>query len=743
MTATSHLGKPASRVEGRTKVTGAAKYAAEYNVPGVAHGFVVSSTIAKGRIERIHVADALAVDGVLDVFTHEHRPKLASSDEKYKDEVAPPGSPFRPLYDDRILFSGQPVALVVAEEFETARFAASLVRVEYDRQEHVTDFEAERERVASSRAPKKSDAEPSKSRGNAARAFEQAAVKIKAEYRMPVEHHNPMEPFAATAVWEDDDRLTVFDKTQGPQNARNYVADVLGMPRDNVRVLSPFVGGAFGSGLRPQYELPLAALAARALKRAVRMTLTRQQMFTLGYRAANVQELALGADSNGNLASFRHDVVAMTSQFEDFQRDFVNWSSLLYRCANSELSQSLVKLDQNTPCDMRGPGGTEGAYGIECAMDELAYAAKIDPLALRLTNYSDKDQIEDRPYSSKQLRECYRQGAERFGWSNRNPQPRSMKDGNDLVGWGVATGVWEAMQMKASARAALTANGSVEIASATADIGPGTYTMMTQLAAEMLGVPLDNVTAKLGDSALPDAPVEGGSFTASSVGSAIHAACRAVQEELLGLARKITGSPLADAKLDDVVFAEGKIRHKADQHREVSIADVMRAGKADRIEKEASAEPNGDSKFSHFAHSAVFAEVKVDEQLGVIRVTRVVSAVAAGRILNPKLAGSQILGAVVGGIGMALQEETLTDHRFGRFMTHNLADYHVPVNADVHAIDVIFVEEKDDEINPLGIKGVGEIGIVGTAAAIANAVYHATGTRVRDLPITLDKLLRN
>lgn len=743
MTATSHLGKPASRVEGRAKVTGAAKYAAEYNVPGVAHGFVVSSTIAKGRIERIHVADALAVDGVLDVFTHEHRPKLASSDEKYKDEVAPPGSPFRPLYDDQIRFSGQPVALVVAEEFETARFAASLVRVEYDRQEHVTDFEAERERVASSRAPKKSDAEQSKNRGNAARAFEQAAVKIKAEYRMPVEHHNPMEPFAATAVWEDDDRLTVFDKTQGPQNARNYVADVLGMQRDNVRVLSPFVGGAFGSGLRPQYELPLAALAARALKRAVRVTLTRQQMFTLGYRAANVQQLALGADSNGNLASFRHDVVAMTSQFEDFQRDFVNWSSLLYRCANSELSQSLVKLDQNTPCDMRGPGGTEGAYGIECAMDELAYAAKTDPLALRLTNYSDKDQIEDRPYSSKQLRECYRQGAERFGWSNRNPQPRSMKDGNDLVGWGVATGVWEAMQMKASARAVLTANGSVEIASATADIGPGTYTMMTQLAAEMLGVPLDNVTAKLGDSALPDAPVEGGSFTASSVGSAIHAACRAVQEELLGLARKITGSPLADAKLDDVVFAEGKIRHKADQHREVSIADVMRAGKADRIEKEASAEPNGDSKFSHFAHSAVFAEVKVDEQLGVIRVTRVVSAVAAGRILNPKLAGSQILGAVVGGIGMALQEETLTDHRFGRFMTHNLADYHVPVNADVHAIDVIFVEEKDDEINPLGIKGVGEIGIVGTAAAIANAVYHATGTRVRDLPITLDKLLRN
>ncbi len=739
MSATSYLGKPASRIDGRAKVTGLAKYAAEYNVPGLAHGVVVSSAIAKGRIKRIHTADALSVDGVLDVFTHEHRPKLASAHEKYTDEVAPSGSPCRPLYDDKILFSGQPVALVVAEEFEIARFAASLVRVEYERKPHVTDFDAQRERGAIS----KRDPANSVARGNPTAAFEQAAVRVEAEYRMPVEHHNPMEPFAATAVWEGDDRITVFDKTQGPQNCRNYVAGVFGMPRDKVRVLSPYVGGGFGSGLRPQYELPLAVLAARALKRSVRVTLTRQQMFTLGYRAANVHELAIAANGDGNLASFRHDAVSMTSQFEDFQRDLVNWSSLLYRCANSELGQRLDKLDQNTPCDMRAPGGAEGAYAIECAMDELAYAANIDPLELRLINYSDKDQIEDRRYSSKELRECYRQGAEKFGWSHRNPQPRSMRDGNELVGWGMATGIWEAMQMPASAKAVLTANGSVEIASATADIGPGTYTWMTQLAAEMLGVPIENVTAKLGDSALPDAPVEGGSFTVSSVGSAIHAACRAVQKELLGLAQKMARSPLAGAKLDDVVFAEGKIRHKHEESREVSVADAMRAGKADRIEKEASAEPNERSKYSHLTHSAVFAEVKVDEQLGVIRVTRVVSAVAAGRILNPKLASSQILGAVVGGIGMALHEETVTDHRFGRFMSHNLADYHVPVNADVHAIDVIFVEEKDDEINPLGVKGVGEIGIVGTAAAVANAVYHATGKRVRDLPITLDKLMRD
>ena len=551
MTVTSPLGKPTSRIEGHAKVTGAAKYAAEYNVPGLAHGVVVSSAIAKGRIKRIHTADALSVDGVLDVFTHEHRPKLPASHEKYKDEVAPIGSPFRPLYDDQILFSGQPVALVVAEEFEIARFAASLVRVEYEREPHVTDFEGQRDH-AKARKQDGGAPPPHHKRGKPVEAFEQAPVQVEAEYRMAVETHNPMEMYAATVVWEGDGRITVFDKTQGPQNCRNYVAEVFALARDKVRVLSPYVGGAFGSGLRPQYELPLAVLAALALERSVRVNLTRQQMFTLGYRSATIQELAVAADRDGSLVSFRHDCIGMTSQFEDFQRHFVDWSSLLYRCANSELGQRLVKLDQNTPNDMRGPGGAEGVYAIECAMDELAYAAKIDPLELRLINYSDTDQLENRPYSSKELRECYRQGAEKFGWSKRNPQPRSTREGNELIGWGMATGVWEAMQVTASARAVLTANGSVEIASATADIGPGTYTMMAQLGADMLGVPLDNVTVKLGDSALPDAPVEGGSFTTSSVGSAIHAACRAVQQNLLRLARKIAGSPLAGAKLDDV-----------------------------------------------------------------------------------------------------------------------------------------------------------------------------------------------
>jgi xanthine dehydrogenase YagR molybdenum-binding subunit len=733
----TYLGKATPRVDGRAKVTGAAKYAAEFNVPRLAHGVVVSSAIAKGRIKRIDVDAALAVPGVLDVLTHLHRPDMAASDDCYKDEVAPEkGSPFRPLYDDRILFSGQPIALVVAEEFEIARYAATLVRVDYVKRAHDTDFDEQSRKAAQKKT------KPSHRAGDAAAAFDAAPVRIEATYRIPVEHHNPMEPYATTAVWEGDGKITAHDKTQGAPNSHAYVTGALELAPDLVRVLSPYVGGAFGSGLRPQYQLPLAVLAARALKRSVRVTLTRQQMFTLGYRAAIIQDLALGAERDGKLVSFRHHARAMTSRFEEFARDFLGWSRMLYRCDNAELGRSLIKVDHNTPCDMRAPGGAEGMFAIECAMDELAAAAGIDPLELRLINYSETDQMEDRPFSSKELRACYAQAAEKFGWSRRNPQPRSMREGNELIGYGMATGIWEAMQVKASARAVLTANGSVEVASATADIGPGTYTMMAQLAAELIGVPLENVTARLGDSSLPQAPVQGGSFTTSSVGSAIHAACRAVQTEALRLAQQAKDSPLAGATLDDVIFADGSIRHRQTGHA-VALADALRAGGVDRVEKEATVDPEEDEDYSHFTHSAVFAEVRVDEELQVIRVTRVVNAVAAGRILNPTTATSQISGAVVGAIGMALHEETVPDHRLGRFMTHNLADYHVPVQADIGTIDVIFVDEQDDEINPLGVKGVGEIGTVGTAAAVANAIYHATGKRVRDLPITIDKLMRD
>jgi xanthine dehydrogenase YagR molybdenum-binding subunit len=389
--------------------------------------------------------------------------------------------------------------------------------------------------------------------------------------------------------------------------------------------------------------------------------------------------------------------------------------------------------------DMRAPSAASAVFALESAMDELAVALKLDPLELRLRCYSERDQHEDRPYRSKALRDCYREGAAAFGWDRRNPAPRSTRDGSDLVGWGMATGVWEALQVPITVRIVLTANGHAEVACATSDIGTGTYTIMAQVAADMLGLPLDNISVKLGDSSLPQSPVEGGSWIAASVSNGIVTTADAIRGELLRLARQMPNSPLANAAPEEVAFSEGKLVSKRDASRAVSIADAMRHGNVDRIEQEKATNPAHDVTHASNTHAAIFAEVQVDEQLGVIRVTRVVSAVAAGRILNTKTASSQILGGVVWGIGMALHEETLIDHRFGRIMNANIAEYHVPVNADVHDIKVILVDEQDDS-NPLGVKGIGEIGIVGVAAAIANAVYHATGKRIRDLPITLDKL---
>ncbi len=551
-----------------------------------------------------------------------------------------------------------------------------------------------------------------------------------------------MELYASTVIFEGDGKLTIYDKTQGVQNVQRYVCGVLEMKQDDVRVMSPFMGGGFGSGLRPQFQVVLAALAARALERSVRLVLTRQQMYVLGYRPAMIQEVALGAKGDGTLDAITQEAITVTSQYEDFYRQETGWSGLLYKCANAKYTHKLARLDLPTSCDMRAPSAASGVYALECAMDELAIALKLDPLELRLRCYSDRDQVTDRPYSSKALRDCYRQAADAFGWHKRNPEPRSMRDGSELVGWGMATGIWEALQMPIAVRIALGANGHAEVSCATSDIGTGTYTIMAQVAADMLGLPLDNVTIRLGDSTLPQSPVEGGSWIAASVSNGIATTCDAIREDLLRLAKQMPSSPLANATPDEVALADGKLLSKRDGSRAVSIADAMRHGKVDRIEQEKTTTFADDGSHAHNTHSAIFAEVKVDEELGVIRVTRVVSAVAAGRILNTKTASSQILGGVVWGIGMALHEETLVDHDLGRIMNANFGEYHVPVNADVHDIQVIFVDEPDATINRLGIKGVGEIGIVGTAAAVANAVYHATGKRVRDLPITLDKLQR-
>lgn len=735
-----YLGKEMSRVDGVAKVTGKAKYAAEFQVPNVAYGFIVTGTIAKGRITAIDAREAAAAPGVIRVLTHLNAPKLGP---KASTEQSPPRAAeerdrsFRALQSDRILFNQQPVALVVAETYEQARYAARLVKVSYLAELHATDTAAARGRA---KAP--SQGPPPRTRGNPREALQAAPVKVEAEYRIPIEHHNPMEPHAAIAFWEGD-RLTIFDKTQEVYGVREHLATAFGIPAANVSVVSPFVGGAFGSSLRPNYYPALTAMAARVVRRPVKVVYTRRQMFTgHGYRPETIQHVALGADRTGKLSAIVHEAVHNTSSFEEFSDDTTGFPRQVYACPNLDAPLKIVPTDLNTPTWMRAPGAVSGMFALESAMDELAYALKMDPLQLRLVNYAEVDPDSGKPFSSKALRECYRLGAEKFGWSRRTPEPRSMRDGRLLVGWGMATGVWGAFQMPATARVTFRADGTARVTSATSDIGPGTYTVMTMIAAEYLGTTPEQVQFELGDTRFPRAPAQGGSWTTSSVGSAVHGAALAIGARLLALANRAAGSPLRGAAAADVEMLDGRLRLKSDPSRSVSIADVMRRAGLREITETHTSRPSPErEKYTTLAHGAQFVEVKVDPDVGTVRVTRAIEVTACGKILNPKASHSQEIGGVVWGIGMALQEATEIDHRYGRIMNPDLQHYHVPVNADVRGIETIFVEEEDTVVNPLGVKGMGELGMVGIPAAIANAVFHATGKRIRELPITPDKLL--
>ncbi len=739
------IGTPMNRVDGLVKVTGAARYAADYPVPGLLYGWVVSSAIAKGRIVAIRDDEARAVSGVVDVITHENRPHVAWLDMSYDDEVAVPGSPFRGLYDDQIAFSGQPLAVVVGETLEAARAGAALVSIDYEPESHNTDIQIA---LAEKFEPKKkrSNFAMPKARGDARKAFGEAAFQHTATYHLPTHHHNPMEMHATTVVWEGDGKITVHDKTQGAQNVQKYLSSIFGFSKKDVRVLNPYVGGAFGSGLRPQYQVYLATLAARKLERSVRVVLTRQQMFTHVHRPEAIQSISLATDVVGKLISIINDATSVTSRFENYMEVICNWGLMNYACENASGEYTIAPIDTYTPGDMRAPGAATGMTLFEIAIDEMAYAANVDPLAFRLLNYSDQDAMNEKPFTSKALREAYAEGAEAFGWSRRSPAPRSMRDGSELIGWGVATGMWDALFMKTAARVRLHANGRLEVASATADIGTGSYTVMTQIASEALGLGVDRIDARLGDSELPDAPVEGGSWGAASTGAAVQLACHALAKKLFKLAAKMNPKPLGDVEFGAVEMRDGRMMVSGNPERSIALEDIVHASGEDLLEAEETAGPGPLDLVSMLrkarnTHSAIFAEVKVDDELGVVRVTRIVCAVAAGRIINPKTARSQILGGVVMGIGMALHEETFVDHRLGRFMNHNFAEYHVSANADIDSIDVIFVAEPDSEVTPLGVKGLGEIGIVGTAAAVVNAIFHATAKRVRSLPVTIDKIL--
>jgi xanthine dehydrogenase YagR molybdenum-binding subunit len=727
-----YLGKETTRVDGLAKVTGKAKYTAEFQIPNVSYGFIVLSTATKGRITAIDTREAEQAGGVIRVFTHLNAGKLGPAPAT----GAPPAWSW-PLQSDRVFFNGQPIALVVAESYEQARYAARLVKTTYQTEPHNSDLATVLDRAQPDPATAKGQP-----RGNPVAAMQTAAVKVEAEYRIPINHHNPIEPHAAIAFWQGD-QLTIFDKTQEVFGVQKHLAEALGVPAGNIRVVSPFVGGAFGASLKPNYYPSLTAMAARELKRPVKVVYTRTQMFTgHGYRPNTIQKIALGADRNGKLTSMIHEAFHNTSSFEAFSDSTTGFTRQLYACPNLHAPLKVAATDLATPTWMRAPGAVSGMFALECAMDELAYALKIDPMALRLLNYAEVDPESGKPFSSKALRECYRFGAEKFGWKNRKAEPRSMRDGHLLVGWGMASSVWGAMQMPASARVTFRADGTAGVTSATSDIGPGTYTVMTMIAAEFLGLRLDQVHFELGDTRQPKAPAQGGSWTTSSVGSAVRGAALTIVAKLLELANRDAASPLKGATAADVEMLDGLLRRKSDPSRSVVIADVMRRTGTKEIAETYDSTPSPErAKYASLAHGAQFVEVKVDPDLGTVKVTRVIEVTACGKILNPLASHSQEIGGVVWGIGMALEEATEIDHRYGRIMNANLQHYHVPVNADIHSIETIFVEEEDTIVNPLGVKGMGELGMVGIPAAIANAIFHATGNRVRDLPITPEKLL--
>jgi xanthine dehydrogenase YagR molybdenum-binding subunit len=723
------------RADGLAKVTGKATFTAEFKPAGLTYGVFVCSTIAKGSVKNLNLYEAKKAPGVLDIIYYLNCPAVPGF--KPVDRLINPNARdftgLKLFFNNRIVSNGQPIALVVADTFERAVHAASLVKVEYNKENPTTDFDKNKfnDKLLKPR--------PDYVR-NQKDAWSTADVKLEEEYTIPIETHNPMEMHATIAVWEGD-QLTVYDKSQGPKSVQSELARLFALDEKKVKVITEFVGGAFGSSLRSWPNMYAAVIASKKLNRPVKVLLNREQMFTMvGYRPQCWQKVGIGASKEGKLTGIAHHAVSNTSTYEDFSEGISSVSQYLYDCPNVHTTYKLLPLDVNTPTWMRGPGPASGCFALECALDELSYKLGMDPIALRLLNNAEVHPQSKLPWTTKTLKECYALGKEKIGWHNRPTVPGSLKEDGMLVGYGMAVGVFGAGRSAANARGILKNDGSLVLQSAVSDMGPGTSTAMVKIGSEQMGLNDKKVVFQLGDTDLPTGPTQGGSGSATAVGSAVIAVSDAMKLSLKEMAIESIAA-FKNLKPADIQYVAGKLVAN-NGTATIHFTDLLKqTGKPELQISKSSAGFAQRDKYATNSFSVHFVKLHVHPVTGVIKLKHMVSAADAGKIISEKTARSQMVGGAVGGIGMAMTEETLLDHRYGRYINSNFVDYHVPVHADVPPMDIVFTDQPDYIISPTGAKGIGEIALVGVAPAILNAVYNATGKRVRDLPVTPDKLI--
>ena len=733
----SIIGKATPRIDGPLKTTGSAEYAADFHFDGMAHAVPIGATIASGRIRSLDASAAEQMPGVLLVLHHANIGPLyrtvPGDDNATNSEVR---SAFE---DDVVRHWGQHVAVVVAETLEQATAAASAVKVEYEPQAphlrtKLDDYTGERKSASK--------------RGDPDAAFASAPVKIDQTYITPIETHNPIELHASVAVWNGD-RVTLYETTQGVVNHRVVMAQVLGLPLENVRVVTRFLGSGFGGKLFPWPHTAMTAVAARRLNRPVKLSLNRRMMFaTVGFRPRTEQRIKLGSTKEGKLLALRHDYLNVTSQLDDFNEGCGEATPYLYSVANLEVTSALVRRNVGAPMWMRGPGAVPGLYALEAGMNELAEELQIDPMQLRLINDAERDESNNMPFSSRHFRECFEIGAKKFGWQKRTAGIGSMRRDGKILGWGLAGASWVALRLPCIASVEFCANGRLCVRCGTQDIGTGTYTVFAQVLSEKTGVPLDRIDVILGDSALPDGPMSGGSMVTGSVLNAISAGADGAIQKLQKLAAAVDGSPFQNAKPENVSFAKGRIHGKGlDPASGLHFADLLKMARLSGLSAEGKTQPSWEDPKSKgvslHSYGAQFVEVEWEPDIARLRVSRVVTVIDAGRIINPRAAANQIAGAVVMGVGMGLLEETVFDQRTGQPINNNMADYLVATCADTPSIDVTFLDYPDPGMGEFGARGVGEIGLAGVAPAITAAVYHATGVRVRELPVRIEHLLQS